>query len=111
MVNILSLPNFDLTFILEIDASDYCIGAALMQKVECKECPIAFYSRAITVAEKKYDTSQKELLAIVKAVEHFKQFLYGKELIIKTDHNPLKSIKIKSKPSIRLGRWSTNLAD
>ena len=84
--NILSLSNFDLTFILETDASDYCIEAALMQKIEGIECPIAFYSRSMTVAEKNYDTSQKELLAIVKAVEHFKQFLYGKEFIIKTDH-------------------------
>ena len=49
--------------------------------------------------------SKKELLAIVKAVEHFKQFLYGKEFIIKTDHQPLIAIKTKTKPSIRLGRW------
>ena len=33
----------------------------------------------MAVAEKNYDQSQKELLAIVKAIEHFKQFLYGKE--------------------------------
>ena len=79
MDNILSLPNFDLNFILETDASDNCIGASLMQKINGKECPIAFYSRTMTVAEKNYDTSQKELLAIVKSVEHFKQFLYEKE--------------------------------
>ena len=58
----------------------------------------------MTVAEKNYDTSQNELLAIVKAVEHFKQFLYGKEFVIKTDHQPLTSIKTKAKPSVRLGR-------
>ena len=102
MDNILSLPNFHLNFILETDASDNCIGAALMQKIDGKECPIAFYSRAMTVAEKNYDTSQKELLAIVKSMEHFKQFLYGKEFIIKTDNQPLIAIKTKAKPSIRL---------
>ena len=95
MDNILSLPNFDLTFILETDALDNCLGAALMQKVEDKECPIAFYSR--TVAEKNYDTCQKELIDIVKVVELFKQFLYGKELFIKTDHQLLTSIKTKAK--------------
>ena len=58
--NILSLPNFDLTFILETDASDYCIGAALMQKIEGKECPIAFYSRAMTEAKKNYDTTREK---------------------------------------------------
>ena len=65
----------------------------------------------MTVAEKNYDTSQKELLAIVKSLEHFKQFLYGKEFIIKTDHQPLRAIKAKARPSIRLGRWLNDLAD
>ena len=54
MDNILSLPNFDLNFILENDASDNCIDAALMQKIDGIECPIAFYSRA-------NDRSRKEL--------------------------------------------------
>ena len=91
MGNILSLPNFDITFILETDASDDCIGAALMQRVDNKDCPIAFYSRSMTNAEKNYDTSQKELLTVVKAEDHFRQFLYGKEFVIKTDHHPLTS--------------------
>ena len=95
--NILSLPDFDLIFILETDASDKCLGTALMQKIEGKDCSIAFYSRTMTVTEKNYDTSQKELLVIVKAVEHFKQFLHGKEFVIKTDHKPLTSIKTKAK--------------
>ena len=62
---VLSIPDLDLTFILETDASDNCLGAALKQKIEGKDCPIAFYSRTITVVEKNYDTSQKELLVIV----------------------------------------------
>ena len=43
MDNVLSLPNFDLPFILETDASHSCIGAALMQNIDGKEFPIAFY--------------------------------------------------------------------
>ena len=69
-----------------------------------QDCPIAFYSTAMTSAEKNYDTSQKELLAFIKAVEHFKQFLYGKEFVIKTDHHPILSITTKSKQSVRFGR-------
>ena len=111
MENILSLPDFNIQFILETDASDDCIGAALMQKVDNKDCPIAFFSRSMTNAEKNYDTSQKELLAVVKAVDHFRQFLYSKEFIIKTDHHPLTSITTKAKPSVRLGRWLSELAD
>ena len=87
------------------------IEAALLQRIEGKDLPIAFYSRSMTSAEKNYDTSQKELLAVIKSVEHFKQFLYGKEFVIKTDHHPLTSITTKSKPSVRLGRWLSELAD
>ena len=72
MDNILSIPDLELLFVLATDASDDSIGAALMQRVEGKDCPISFYSRAMTSAEKNYDTSQKELLAIIKAVEHYR---------------------------------------
>ena len=71
MDNILSLPDFELPFILETDASDECIGAALMQRIEGKDLPIAFYSRSMTSAERNYDTSQRELLAVIKSAEHF----------------------------------------
>ena len=57
----------------------------------------------MTVAEKNYDTSQKELLAIVKAVENFKKFLYGKEFVIKTEHQSLTSIKTKAKSGLKDG--------
>ena len=76
MYNVLSLRDFELPFILETDASDECIGAALMQRIDREDLPIAFYSRSMTSAERHYDTSQKELLAVIKSVEHFEQFLY-----------------------------------
>ena len=82
-----------------------------MHRIKGKDLPIAFYSRSMTSAERNYDTSQKELLAVIKSVEHFKQFLYGKEFVIKTDHHPLTSIAKKSKPSVRFGRWLSELAD
>ena len=55
-----------------------------MQNVDGKEFPIAFFSITMNVTEKNYATSKKELLALVKTVENFRQFLYRKEFIIKT---------------------------
>ena len=101
MDNILSLPDFELPFILATDVSDKCIWAALMQKVDGKEFPIAFYSRSMTSAERNDDTSQKEILVVIKSVEHFKQFLYGNEFVIKKDHHPLTAITKKAKQSVR----------
>ena len=51
---ILSLPDFDQDFILDIDASGNGIGAALSQTVEDHEQVIAYGSRALTKAERKY---------------------------------------------------------
>ena len=59
MDNVLSLPDFDLPFILETDASDNFIGAALIQNIDGKEFPISFFSRTMSQAEKNYATSQK----------------------------------------------------
>ena len=61
-------------------------------------------------AEKNYDTSQKELLAILKAVEHFRVFLFRTKFKIRTDHFPLTSIKTNTNPSGRLARWLDHLS-
>ena len=102
--------DFDLPFVLETDASDNCMCAALLQEIEGVERPIAFFSRTMNDAERTYDTSQKELLAIVKAVEHFRLFLFRTKFKIRTDHAPLTSIKINSNPSGRLARLLDHLS-
>ena len=82
-----------------------------MQSIDGKKFPIAFYSRTMSQAKKKYVTSHKELLAIEKAVEHFQQFLYRNEFIIKTDHLTLTSIQTNSKLSARIGKWLGDLSE
>jgi hypothetical protein len=74
---ILTLPNFEKPFLLETDACDYGYGAVLAQEIDGNNRPIAFYSKNYTKAQKNYPTSEKELLAIVMAVEYFHQYLYG----------------------------------
>ena len=110
LTNVLALPDFDLPFILETDASDNCIGAAQLQEIEGVKRTIAFLSRKMNDAERNYDTSQKELLAIVKAVEHFRLFLLRTKFKIRTDHAPLTSIKTNANPSRRLARWLDHLS-
>ena len=62
------------TFVLHTDASGKAIGAVLSNK---NRKPIAFASRDLNKAEKNYGTIEKELLAIVWAIKHFRQYLYG----------------------------------
>ena len=102
----LLLPNFKKPFILETDACDYAIGAILLQEdSDNKLRPVAYFSKSSTRIQRKYSTSEKELLAIVLAVEHFHHYLFGTTFNIYSDHQPLAWINKTEKLSCRLNRW------
>ena len=84
-------PNYNDIFVITTDASDYAIGAVLSNE-KTTDRPIAYASRGLVGAERKYHTIEKELLAIVWAVEYFKHYIFGQRFIIYTDHRPLISI-------------------
>jgi hypothetical protein len=72
---ILEYLNFNEKFLLFTDACDYGIGAVLSQLQNGEEHPIAYASRQLTKPEMKYCTTEKEALAIVYAIKHFKHYL------------------------------------
>jgi hypothetical protein len=89
---ILKLPDFTRPFSLNTDACKYGVSAVLTQSHAGQEHPIAYFSKHLTRAQRNYSTTERELLAIVLAVHHFKQFLYGGNLIVWSDHQPLKHL-------------------
>jgi hypothetical protein len=83
-------------FILETDASDYAYGAVLSQKGEDgKFHLVAFYSKSMTPAERNYGISDKEALAIIKVLQHWRHWLEGttEPICIITDHRNLEYFK------------------
>jgi hypothetical protein len=105
-----SLPDMDKNFIIEADASDYCIGAVLKQAHDNKEVAIIFCSMNLIQAERNYTTLEKETLAIIYAIKIFKNYLHRK-FIIRTDHKSLVWLyKIKN-PRGRIARWLMFLCD
>ncbi|KAL7301957.1 hypothetical protein TKK_0005548 [Trichogramma kaykai] len=73
--------------------------------------PVAYASRAFTKAELNYPAIEKELLAIVFAVQHFRSYLYGRKFTIVTDHKPLVWLHNLKSPTSRLARWKEKLRD
>lgn len=86
---VLIYPDFTKEFILTTDASDFAIGAVLSQGIIGKDRPIAFASRTLNKTEENYSATEKEFLAIVWAVKHFRPYLYGRKFKLYTDHQPL----------------------
>ncbi|XP_037492363.1 uncharacterized protein LOC119369775 [Jatropha curcas] len=83
------LPDFDKTFEIECDASGVGIGVVLMQERK----PIAYFSEKLNGAQINYSTYDKELYALVRALEVWQHYLLPKEFVIHTDHESLKHLK------------------
>ena len=84
----LTYPNFAADaspFVLQTDASAVGIGAVLEQEGHV----IAYFSRALTKAEKHYSVIQQECLAAVAAMKQFRHYLLGRQFTLMTDHAPL----------------------
>jgi len=107
----LAFPDFSKPFILATDASNVGIGSALMQEFEGKLKPIAFASRVLNIAEKRYSTSDKELLSIIWSLKHFRELILGYDIEVRTDHQPLTHIMSCKDPHGRLARHLDTLLE
>lgn len=85
----LSHPVPGATLCIVVDASDFAIGAALQQRVDEAWQPLAFFTKNLTPAQKKYSAYDRELYAVYAAVKRFRYATEGREFIIYTDHKPL----------------------
>ncbi|CAC5382680.1 Retrovirus-related Pol polyprotein from transposon 297,Retrovirus-related Pol polyprotein from transposon 17.6 [Mytilus coruscus] len=103
---VLKLPNFSQVFILQTDASDKGIGAILLQDEGNIRLPVSYASRKLKASERNYSTIEKECLAILLAISTFERYLYGKQFILETDHQPLIYLQKFKIANARLMRWS-----
>jgi hypothetical protein len=90
-VPVLSLPDFSIHFVIQTDASEFAMGAVLLQR----DHPLAFYSRLFCPRLAKASTYIRELHAITSAVKRWRQYLLGHFFIIQTDHKSLKELLIQ----------------
>jgi len=85
-----SLAYYDASkaVVLEVDASQKGLGAALLQD----ERVIAFASKTLTKTQSNYSNIEREALGLVHGVQRFHTYLFGREFSVITDHKPLVNI-------------------
>ncbi|CAN6552477.1 unnamed protein product [Malus baccata var. baccata] len=97
-------PDWSLPFELMRDASDYAVGAVLGQRVNKVPHVIYYASRTLNDAQLNYSATEKELLAVVFALEKFRSYLIGTKVIVFSDHAALKYVLTKKDAKPRLIR-------
>lgn len=108
---ILAYPDFSQTFTLTTDASAIAIGAVLSQRSDGREHPVSFFSKSLNKSEKKWDSCEQELYAIVTSVKHFRSYLLNVPFKIFTDNAACTYVLKKPELSPRLARWAIQLSD
>ena len=93
------------TYILDVDASDMVMGAVLQQEQKGLLRVIGYASRIFNTCEKKYCITRKELAAIIFGLKQYRQYLLGRQFIIRSDHATLTYLRSAKELIGQQARW------
>ena len=108
---ILKLPNLELPYIIQSDASNTGIGASLLQECEGVKHPICYISRKLLPRECNYSVGEKECLAVVWSILKLHRYVYGTTFTLETDHRPLECLNKETANNSRVIRWKMLLSE
>ena len=104
---ILGMPRDEGTYYLDTGASDVGLGAVLSQDQDGQEVVLGYASRILSRTERNYDVTRRELLAVVYGLKTYRQYLLGRQFVIRTDHSALQSLRRTAEPIGQQARWQT----
>jgi len=107
----LAYPHPNIPCIVDSEASDVAIGAVLSQVIDGVERPIVFFSKVMNATQRNYCLTRRELLAVIAALQHFRHYLLGNKVVLRTDHHSLKWLNTFKRPEGIMARWVETLAE
>jgi hypothetical protein len=102
---ILTRPDFKRALCLDVDWSPKGVGAFWSQREGKLEKVVAYASKGLTEAHKKFHPMEGKCYALIWGIMHFRQYLYMSHFVLRTDHKPLEWLAIVSDAHGRRGRW------
>lgn len=106
---VLTMPDYSKPFSVACDASDVAIGAVLSQDIGGEEHPISFFSQKLSASERKYSVTERECLAVIRAIEKFRGYVEGTKFVVFCDHAALSYLKTMKNPTSLMSRWLLRL--
>lgn len=107
---LLILPDPKLHYAIHTDASDFALGAVLSQDQGQGFQPIEYMSATLSSAERNYPTHEKEMLAIIMALRHWRHYVEGAPTVVYADNHSLQYFQRQPTLSRRQARWLETLA-
>jgi transposase InsO family protein len=104
--------DFSQPFNIFVDASDYAVAGFLSQTfVDGSERPIAFASNKLSRTQQNWSTVEREAFAAIWVLQKFRQWIFGSNVTLFSDHNPLTFLTECAPKSSKLMRWSLALQE
>ena len=109
---VLASPRFGEPFCLYTDASQFAVGCCLAQSDDRGiEFPVAYASQRLTSTQNAWSTVEKEAYAVIWAVTKFRTIVFGAQITVYSDHNPLRFLAECAPKSAKLTRWALALQE
>jgi hypothetical protein len=109
---LLYTPDPQKPYLIFTDSSDFAVGAVLAQEFpeSVVPHPIAFASAKLSQVQSRWSTIERESFGIIFSLRKFDYLIYGKKIVLYTDHNPLTFLTASVPHSSKLMRWALALS-